>query len=157
MAAWLDSIMSPLNAAGEGLQKLIETRDLIKFGDTFRKLLAEVIAAQRGALTANANELTLLEHIRELEEKVRNFETWNAQKERYELKALRPGVFAYMLKPTERGSEPPHWACVSCYNGRKISPFQWTADTSRGFRAYRCSDPKCASEIAPHGEPHWID
>ena len=28
MAAWLDSIMSPLNAAGEGLQKLIETRDL---------------------------------------------------------------------------------------------------------------------------------
>jgi hypothetical protein len=105
MPTWLDSIMSPLNAAGEGLQKLIETRDLIKFGDEFRKLLAEVIAAQRGALAANMDQLALLEEISALKEKVRSFETWNTEKDRYEMKGLRSGVFAYMLKPAERGAD----------------------------------------------------
>lgn len=84
MGSWLDSIMSPLSAAGDTLQKLIETRDLIKFGDTFRKLLAEVLAAQRGALTAQANEAVLLERIRELEKEIGRFETWEREKQRYE-------------------------------------------------------------------------
>src|ERR1700685_149401 len=156
MSAWLDSIMSPLNAAGEGLQKLIETRDLIKFGDEFRKLLAEVIAAQRGALAANADQLGLLEKVRTLEEKVRSFETWTTQKDRYEMKMLRSGVYAYMLKPTERGAEPPHWVCITCYNNRKISPMQWSAGTAQNYRKYICSDPSCKAEIAPSGEPHWL-
>lgn len=54
MPAWLDGIMSPLNAAGQGIEKLIETRDLVKFGDELRKLYADILAAQRGAMTAQA-------------------------------------------------------------------------------------------------------
>jgi hypothetical protein len=119
MATWLDSIMSPLNAAGEGLQKLIETRDLVKFGDTFREMHGQIITAQRGAIAANVREAALLDQIRTLEEKVRNFETWNTEKDRYEMKALRSGVYAYMLKPAERGVEAPHWVCITCYNNRK--------------------------------------
>jgi hypothetical protein len=157
MPAWLDSILSPLNAAGETLQKLIEVRDLAKFGDTFRKMHGEVLAAMQGAVAANTRELAMLDRIRELEEKVRSFETWNAEKSRYEMKAPRPSVFAYMLKPTERGIEPPHWICITCYNNRKISPMQWSPYTAQAYRKYVCSDPACKAEIAPGGEPHWLD
>jgi len=156
MSTWLDSIMSPLNAAGEGLQKLIETRDLVKFGDTFREMHGQIITAQRGAIAANVREAALLDQIRALEEKVRSFETWNAEKDRYEMKALRSGVYAYMLKEAERGIEPPHWVCITCYNNRKISPMQWSAGTAQNYRKYVCSDPSCKAEIAPGGEPHWL-
>ena len=84
MAAWLHTITSPLNAASQAVQKLIETRDLVKFGDTFRELLAEIIAAQQGALAANLREAALLERIGNLEKEVTRFETWEREKQRYQ-------------------------------------------------------------------------
>ena len=119
MPAWLDNIMSPLNAAGEGLQKLIETRDLVKFGDEFRKLLAEVLAAQRGALTAQTNEFALLEQINDLKKEIARFETWDNEKTRYELKAFGTGAFAYALKTEAQQGEPMHQICPTCYANRK--------------------------------------
>jgi seryl-tRNA synthetase len=120
MSTWLDSIMSPLNAAGQGIEKLIETRDFIKFGDELRKLHAEILAAQRGAMTAQANEATLLEEVRTLKKKVTDLEAWETEKERYELVALSPNVMAYSIKAAARGSEPVHYICANCYQiGRK--------------------------------------
>lgn len=145
MPAWLDSIMSPLNAAGDTLQKLIETRDLIKFGDDFRKLLAEVIAAQRGALTAQANEATLLDRIRDLEEEVTRFETWQAEKARYERRNVGYSAFAYVLKKAERGTETPHWACTHCYENGKIVTLQYGRFEKRTGPFWRC--PACHNDI----------
>jgi hypothetical protein len=51
----------------------------------------QIIAAQTRYATA-------AEQIRELEEKLRRMETWEAEKQRYELKDLRKGFFAYILK-----------------------------------------------------------
>jgi hypothetical protein len=157
MPTWLDGIMSPLNAAGETLQKFIEVRDLAKFGDTFRKMHGEVLAAMQSAVAANTREAALLHQIRELEEKVRSFETWNTEKNHYEMKALRAGVYAYMLKRSERSIQPPHWVCINCYNNGKISPFQWTAHSAQGHRVFQYSDPRCKAEIAAGSEPRWID
>jgi hypothetical protein len=72
--------MSPLNAAGQGIEKLIETRDLIKFGDELRKLHAEILAAQRGAMTAQTNEAGLLEQVRELKKRVTDLEALPLQR-----------------------------------------------------------------------------
>jgi hypothetical protein len=121
MSAWLDAIMSPLNAAGQGLEKLIETRDLVKFGDELRKLHAEILAAQRGTMTAQANEATLLEQVRELKKRVTDLEAWEREKERFALIALAPNVVAYSVKEAARGAEPPHLICANCYNGGKKS------------------------------------
>lgn len=115
MPAWLDSIMSPLNTAGQTIEKLIETRDLVKFGDTFRKLLAEILSAQRGALTAQTNEAALLERISKLEKEIGRFETWEREKARHERRNIGWGAFAYVLKKTERGTETPHWICTTCF------------------------------------------
>jgi hypothetical protein len=149
MPAWLDNIMSPLNAAGDTLQKLIETRDLIKFGDDLRKLLAEVLAAQRGALTAQANEAMLLERIRELEKEISRFETWEREKARYERRNVGYGAFAYVLKKSERGTEAPHWACTNCYEHGKIVTLQYGRPKrqEKGLDRWFC--PSCDNQIEP--------
>lgn len=121
MSAWLDTIMSPLNAAGQGIEKLIETRDLVKFGEELRKLHSEILAAQRGAMTAQANEAALLEEVGQLKKRVTDLQAWEAEKNRYELVALAPNVVAYAIKADARGVEPPHYICANCYQAGKKS------------------------------------
>jgi hypothetical protein len=154
MAAWLDAIMSPLNAAGDVIEKLIKTRDLVKFGDTFRKLLSEIIAAQRGVLEAAEREAALQARISELQKELTRFETWDAEAARYEMKTLSGDTFVMMLKPEARGAESPHWLCMNCFNDRKKSPFQYTPDIAAGRRAYQCHG--CGSRIAARPPPQWI-
>lgn len=122
-----------------------------------------VIELQEQILAAQAQQTALLNHIRELEEKVANFETWDAEKKRYELKPLGFGAFTYMLKPDARGAEPPHWVCTNCYGKRHISIIQWTNPTKTGRNGFYC--PSCHAAINPAGtafapgtqEPKWLD
>lgn len=138
MPAWLDGIMSPLNAAGQGIEKLIETRDLVKFGDELRKLYADILSAQRGAMTAQANEAALLEQVSELKKRVTDLEAWEREKQRYQLVALAPNVIAYSVKESARGAEPAHLICANCYNGGKKSYLNQTTQTSR-LDQYKCN------------------
>lgn len=114
-----------------------------------------VIELQKEILLAQSAQAALLDRVSQLEKEVARFETWDAEKKRYELKALRVDVFAYMLKPDSRGVEPPHWLCANCYEQRKKSIFQWTPETAVARRVYRC--PACNASIAPASEPKWLD
>ncbi|MFN7191784.1 MAG: hypothetical protein ACK5U4_10160 [Rhodospirillales bacterium] len=78
---------------------------------------AAVIDLQGQILAAQADQFTLLEQKRALEEKVTKLETWNTEKQRYELKAIRDGapVFAYALKEATAAGEPLHFICPDCY------------------------------------------
>jgi hypothetical protein len=52
MSAWIDAITSPLKAASETVQGLVQVRDQIKFGDEVIKLQTQILAAQQGASSA---------------------------------------------------------------------------------------------------------
>lgn len=170
MSAWLDNIMSPLNAAGQGIEKLIEVRDLVKFGDDFRKLHTEILAAQRGAITAQASEAALLEQVSALKKKVTDLEAWSSEKQRYQLVALAPNVLAYAVKADARGVEPPHCICANCYNNGKKSYLNQYVQGSRldKFRCNTCKDDLIISKsegasptsyrAAPHdyGPDGWM-
>jgi hypothetical protein len=121
MAKWIDAIMLPLTAAGDIAKGLVDIRDTVKFRDAVIKLQAQILSAQQGALTAQARETQMAEEIRVLKAHVAEIEAWAAQKERYELKELRPGVFVYALKPGMEGGEPPHQICQICYQRGKRS------------------------------------
>jgi hypothetical protein len=144
MSTWLDTIMSPLNTAGQGIEKLIETRDFIKFGEELRKLHSAILAAQRGAMTAQANEATLLEQVRELKKRVTDLEAWDAEKARYQLVALAPDVVAYAIKPHAAGVEPAHYICANCYQRGSKSHLQ-KAITGTHVDKYRCNE--CKEEL----------
>src|ERR1700676_1598778 len=123
-----------------GLSALKTAFDIAKglkdIDDTVRRNAA-VIELQEKILAAREAQSALLDRVGELEKEVAKFETWDTEKKRYELKALRVDVFAYMLKPEARGTEPPHWLCANCYENGKKSFFQWTAETVNARRVYR--------------------
>jgi hypothetical protein len=155
MPTWLDNIMSPLNAAGEGLQKLIETRDLVKFGDTFRKMHGEILAAMQGAIAAQTREATLLSRVSDLEKEVASFETWDAEKQRYELKQLIRGAptFAYALKPDAQPPEIFHCICATCYQKRLKSILQFSRPVLPGSGERVLACPVCNTEVRVIGWP----
>ena len=110
---------------------------------------AAVIELQKELLTAQATQSDLTERIRELEEKVRSFETWEAEKQRYKLEKFGAG-FAYVLKPEMQGTEPPHQICANCYaRGKKSFLAQIPQSTARSALGmgigYRCTE--CKAEI----------
>jgi hypothetical protein len=88
---------------------------------------AAVIELQEKILTAREAQSTLLERISELEKKVASFETWESEKQRYELKDVGRGSLAYAVKESMRNAEPPHQICVTCYQHGKKSPLQPSA------------------------------
>jgi hypothetical protein len=78
-----------------------------------------VIELQKEILGAQVAQAALVERVSYLEKEMTRFETWDAEKQRYELKQVAPGAFAYSVKPGARGAEPAHWICAACYQNRK--------------------------------------
>jgi hypothetical protein len=63
-----------------------------------------------------------------------DFETWQTEKQRYELTEVGKGTgtFAYVVKKSMRGSEPAHYACANCYRVGKASILQHMRTNSMG-------------------------
>src|SRR5690349_8725799 len=78
-----------------------------------------VIELQEKILAAQQAQTALLERIGQLEKQVAEFETWDADKQRYELKELPPGIFVRSLKPEMASGEPPHFICETCFQRGK--------------------------------------
>jgi hypothetical protein len=101
-----------------------------------------VIELQEQILSAQAAQSALIDRVRDLEEKVAGFETWETEKKRYELKLLGGGSYAYMLKKEERGVSPPHWICAHCFGSKRIEVIQNVP--GKGFYC-----PGCKNRIEP--------
>jgi hypothetical protein len=139
MASWTKAITDPLNAASDLAQGMMKLRDLTQLGGVVVKLNAEILAAQRGALTAQQNEAAMAEEIRELKAEIIRFEEWEAQKQRYELKEQGEAkVLAYSLKEGMEPAELPHSICPDCYQQRKRSILQTESYDIGRARALVC-------------------
>jgi len=138
----------------EGIGILKTAFDIAKglkdINDTARRNAA-VIELQEKILSAQASQSDLVQYVRSLEEEVASFETWDTEKQRYELKEFGPGAFAYALKADASGTEPAHQICPTCYENRRKSILQIVpgnnARTTLGIRpVHRC--PVCKTEVA---------
>lgn len=124
-----------------------------------------VIELQEQILSAQAAQTALLEGIGALKAKIAGFETWETEKQKYELKNLGWGSFAYMLKPDARKSAPAHWVCTNCYGNHKISVINWgmAPNKKHGPNDFYC--PCCFNEVNPAPtalqpgtqNPRWLD
>lgn len=147
----LAAALSSLNAAKDIAQAMIDLRDGAAFQAKLIEFQSKLLDANNAAFAAQDERAALLEQIRALEEKVASFETWDAEKKRYELKQFGSGAFAYALKPEAHGAEPMHQICANCYENRKKSILQIVpgnnARTALGIRPmHRC--PSCHAEVA---------
>jgi hypothetical protein len=75
------------------------------------ELTREIMAAQGYAMEAVAAQSELLRRVRQLEEEKAKLQAWNAEKGRYQLKSIQPGVTVYALKEGMEGGEEPHYLC----------------------------------------------
>jgi ribosomal protein S9 len=125
MASWTKAITDPLKAASDIAQGMIDLRDTVKLGGLVIKLNAEILAAQRGALAASHSEAEMAEEVRALKAEIARFDTWERDKQRYELKEHGSNrAKAYALKEGVEPAETAHSACPDCYQQRQISIVQ---------------------------------
>ena len=152
MAA-VSGLAASLQLAAEITKGIIGLRDATVIQDKVIELQRVILSAQSSALAAQSHQFTLLERVRTLEKQVANFEAWDAEKQKYELKQVYTGAFAYVLKPEARGSEPPHWLCTACYQNNKKSVLQaHRRDLTKRNEIYKC--PDCNSTIRVHYNVH---
>ena len=83
-----------------------------------------VIELQKEILSAQATQSDLVESISEFKRRVAELESWEADKQRYELVEIGPGIVCYAIKETMRGGEPMHRICANCYAAGKKSFLQ---------------------------------
>ena len=125
------------NTVFETIKKLSQTKDALAIGEIQMELTNRVIGIQQ-------QYLTLAEEKRVLEAKLMQFENWKAEQQRYELKELQPGHFAYALKPDLEPTQPAHHICPSCYAQGQKSILQGDT-TGDGRRIIDC--PICQTRI----------
>jgi hypothetical protein len=110
-----------------------------------------IIELQEKILAAREAQTGLLERVGELEKEVASFETWEAEKQKYEMTRLASGAIVYALKAQIQGGEPAHYICANCYEHRQKSVLQIKLANlvaAQHFGAqptYVC--PRCHAEI----------
>jgi len=111
---------------------------------------AAIIELQEKLLAAQEAQSTLTERIRELEEQMTTFETWDADKQEYERTTLPSDSTVYSIDPEIQGAKSAHYICANCYEHHKRSILQPTqtsiASSAMGIpRKYHC--PECKAEF----------
>ncbi|WP_130229052.1 hypothetical protein [Bradyrhizobium sp. Leo121] len=76
-----------------------------------------IIELQREILDGLSAQSELLKTVSSLEAEVARLKAWDADKERYQLCEIAPGVTAYSLKEGVENGDPKHYLCPSCYLG----------------------------------------
>jgi hypothetical protein len=113
-------VATSLKTAGEIAKAMVGLRDAAAFQSKLIELQGVILSAQGSALTAQQDQMTMLERVRDLETEVARLKAWDAEKQRYELKDAGQGTLAYALKEAAKGAGPNHHICAGCYeNGRK--------------------------------------
>jgi hypothetical protein len=93
----------------------------------------------------------LVEHVRELEKEMTDLKAWNADKKRYKLTDVGPGLTAYTLKKGMENGEVPHNLCASCYQNGKKSILQ--PETRFPGRCDVLACHRCGSALYLSGGP----
>lgn len=119
MVGEIATAMTSLKAAfdiAKGISEIAKSADIQSAVIGLQK---QILDAQNAALTARDHEAELRQQITRLHTQIAAFEQWQAEKQRYQLEILHPGVAIYGLRPEARNGEPDHKICAVCFNAGK--------------------------------------
>jgi hypothetical protein len=108
-------LVSSLKAATDISKAMVGLRDGALIQSKVIELQGVILTAQQSALSAQSDQFAVLERVRELEKEIAHLKAWDTEKKKYELREVSPGAFAYVMKKSAKGGEPPHWLCAACY------------------------------------------
>jgi hypothetical protein len=107
---------------------------------------AAVIELQEKILTAQTAQSALVEKVGDLEKEVAGLKAWDADKQRYELKQLTMGFFAYIPKEGMERGEPIHALCANCYQRGVKSLLQSNGEPQIFKHAWVCHACKTSNK-----------
>jgi hypothetical protein len=145
-AAEIAAAITGIRSALDVTKAMIGLRDAEAFRAKSLELQGLILESLDKAIEAREAYAAQLDEIRALKAEIAKFEAWDTEEKRYELKSVGTGATVYVLKPDERGTEPPHWLCTNCFVQRKKSFFQSTREIEKGHLIFRCIG--CKSAIA---------
>ena len=141
-----------INGVTTGLTNIVNFIRALKEGSgnttpTLDKMDEQVVQLRGHVLNVQTMALNLQQENAELRAKLAKMEDWNAEKERYEMKAVGQTARVFALKPGFENSEPPHWICPRCYddNQRSILNFEMQDIMGGHNDVWICS--RCESRI----------
>ncbi len=139
--------------AGVGaLKAALDMAKGLKDIDDAARRNAAVIELQEKILFAQSAQAELVDVVSELKKRVAELETWEADKQRYELTQIAPGIVCYALKEAIIGSEIPHRLCANCYAAGKKG-FLQAAHYGPSYFKFKCN--VCGEELAFSQESQW--
>jgi len=114
------SALTSFKTAKDIAESMIGLRDAQAFQAKLLEFQSKLIDANNAVFAAHDERAALLERIRKLEEEMTRLKAWDAEKQRYQLTEIGPGVVAFVLKEGISQGEPPHQICANCCaNGKK--------------------------------------
>ena len=113
-------------------------------------LQQHILNAQDALAAVKQEQLESAEYIRKLEQKIVEFENWEAEKQRYELADPGQGTVAYRPKAGMENGEPPHWLCAQCFQQGKKA-FLQPELRFPGRNSYLCC-ATCKAEMITEGD-----
>jgi len=146
----LTSVASSLKAAGEITKAMMSLRDISLIQGKVIELQSLILAAQSDALTAQESQFSLLDRVRELEDRHSILAAWDQEKEKYELEQIAPNVFVWKLKSGPQGLGVSHKVCPTCFQRKQVSILQ--QETMHPGRAVVLVCKECGSDFYIHGQ-----
>lgn len=142
--------------AGAGAFKALvdSVKNLKEMTDTTARADA-IMEIQSKLMSIQTSYFVVEGRCREVEAELDRLKKWEADKERYELVKLEPGILMYRIKDAMRGSEPPHEICADCYQ-KGLKSLLHITGRGNGLTAYKCHacgfDERAGTFIAPRRE-----
>lgn len=125
------------------------TKTLADARDT-SKILEVRLELQRLLLEAQEAQSALIDEKRALEERIRNFDRWETERQRYALTEVVPGRFVYRLRPEAAAGEPDHSICPDCFEDRRKSVLTHSTIPIGRAEMLRCQ--ACGYEVLIKGQ-----
>ena len=108
---------------------------------------AKLISAQNAFVASEERNSLLSKRIRELEEEITHLRYWGVERERYELKEVSNGVFAYIEKDFVGSFQSAHKLCANCFDqGNKTTLQHEDLPVQIGHNLLNC--PRCKAMLS---------
>lgn len=141
----LESAVTGLKTAGQIAKAIHQLVTSAEVKAKVIELQDSIFSAQQNALTAQSEQFTMIQRIRDLEEEIARIKAWEEQKKRYKLVNPWGGpALVYAFKESCKGAENPHWICAKCYDDGRRTVLQ-PRQAAKGWMNLVCAT--CKSEI----------
>jgi len=151
----VSSALASFNHANNLIKAIFELKVDSATIDKVTAIQSELASVQNGYLALIQQNTSLVTEKDDLKKQIAELETWETERQRYELQNVAPEVCAYVIKESARGSEPLHWLCCKCYNESKKGIFNLFSEYASG-KTYRCTI--CNSDLhVPNQNPPRVN